>query len=63
MFAQTLKHNSMKKLFTILSIFALANFSFSQSNIAVGATCPNFTVTDVDGVTHSLYDYCDAGNM
>jgi thiol-disulfide isomerase/thioredoxin len=51
----------MKKLFTILSIFTLSNLSFGQSSIANGATCPNFTVTDINGVSHSLYDYCDAG--
>ncbi len=51
----------MKKLFTLLSFAALANFSFGQSNIAVGATCPNFTVNTVDGATYTLYDLCDAG--
>lgn len=51
----------MRKLFTLLSIAAFTNLSFGQSNIAVGATCPNFTVTDVDGTSHTLYDLCDAG--
>ncbi|MCB0704520.1 MAG: T9SS type A sorting domain-containing protein [Saprospiraceae bacterium] len=26
-----------------------------------GADAPNFTLTDLDGVTHTLYDYLDAG--
>lgn len=51
----------MRKLFTLLSIAAFTNLSFGQSNIAVGATCPNFTVTDVDGTSHTLYDLCDSG--
>jgi thiol-disulfide isomerase/thioredoxin len=33
----------------------------AQSSIAVGATCPDFTVTDVNGNSHNLYAYCDAG--
>jgi len=51
----------MRKLFTLLSFTLLANFSFAQSNIPNGATCPDFTVTDVNGVSHTLYDYCNAG--
>jgi thiol-disulfide isomerase/thioredoxin len=52
----------MKKVLFILSLATFTNFSFSQSNIAVGATCPDFTVTDVAGNTHSLYAICEAGN-
>jgi len=51
----------MKKLFTLLSFTSLIGFSFAQSNIPVGATCPNFTVTTVDGQTLNLHDICDAG--
>jgi thiol-disulfide isomerase/thioredoxin len=51
----------MRKLFTLISFAFLANLSFGQSNIANGATCPDFTVTTVDGQTYRLYDLCDAG--
>jgi thiol-disulfide isomerase/thioredoxin len=51
----------MRKLFTLISFAFLANLSFGQSNIANGATCPDFTVTDVDGTSHSLYSYTSAG--
>ena len=49
----------MKKLFTLISFTSLIGFSFGQSTIAVGATCPNFTVNTVDGATYNLYDLCD----
>ena len=52
----------MKKILFILSLATFANFSYSQCDIAVGATCPDFTVTDVAGNTHNLYDICEAGN-
>jgi hypothetical protein len=48
----------MKK--TILLFFALASF-FVQAQLAVGAAAPNFTMTDINGVTHNLYDYTSAG--
>jgi len=51
----------MKKLFTIFSLAVATSFSFGQSSIANGATCPDFTETDVNGVQQNLYTYCDAG--
>jgi thiol-disulfide isomerase/thioredoxin len=51
----------MKKLFTIFSLAAATSFSFSQSSIANGATCPDFTETDVYGVEQNLYSYCEDG--
>lgn len=33
----------------------------AHSQLAVGATAPNFTVTDINGNTHTLYDYTSAG--
>lgn len=51
----------MKKLFTLLSLATFSVASYSQSTIANGATCPDFTQTDVNGVSHNLYSYCDAG--
>jgi len=51
----------MKRMI-ILMMTVCAGFSANaQSTIAVGATCPDFTVTDVDGNSHNLYAYCDAG--
>lgn len=51
----------MKKLFTFFALSAMASFSFAQSSIANGATCPDFTQTDVQGNQQNLYSYCDAG--
>ena len=51
----------MKKLFTILSLTLATSFSYGQSTVAVGATCPDFTETDVYSVEQNLYSYCDAG--
>lgn len=50
----------MRKTFTLLT--AILGFTqISQSQ--VGATAPDFTVTDIDGVTHNLYEYLDAGKV
>ncbi|MCH2224741.1 MAG: T9SS type A sorting domain-containing protein [Crocinitomicaceae bacterium] len=50
----------MKKTITLLAAFvAFANFSFGQ----IGATAPDFTVTDLDGVTHNLYNILDDGKV
>jgi thiol-disulfide isomerase/thioredoxin len=47
-------------LLTTLCALLLSNVQ-AQSSIAVGATCPDFTITDTKGQTHNLYSYCDAG--
>ena len=58
----TINKNNMKAKFTTL-LFVL--FSLSSSNIysqlADGTIAPNWTLTDINGNTHSLYDYLDAG--
>lgn len=51
----------MKKVLFLFSLVAFANYSFSQSTIANGAACPNFTVTDVSGNSHTLSDICAGG--
>jgi Secretion system C-terminal sorting domain/AhpC/TSA family len=49
----------MKKI-TLLFFLLVATFqSFSQ--LASGTTAPNFTTTDIYGVTHTLSDYLAAG--
>jgi hypothetical protein len=48
----------MKK--SILLIFALVSF-FGQAQLPVGSTAPDFTVTDINGNTHNLYNYTSAG--
>lgn len=52
----------MKKI--LLSIIALASFTVANAqlqNFSVGQTAPDFTVTDVHGEEHTLYDYTSAG--
>src|SRR6218665_2150210 len=49
----------MKKIFTSLSLILAANFSFAQ----VGAVAPDFTVTDINGTSHTLYSYLNAGKV
>jgi thiol-disulfide isomerase/thioredoxin len=50
----------MKRTITLLAAFvAFANFSFAQ----IGATAPDFTVTDLDGVSHNLYSILDDGKV
>jgi hypothetical protein len=47
---------NMKKLFCLLSLFAMSYVSFAQPTEA-----EDFTITDLDGVEHNLFTYLDAG--
>lgn len=51
----------MKK--RLLSLFALVASTFSFGQIENGQTAPNFTITDLDGAQHTLYDYLDDGKI
>ena len=48
----------MKNLFLILAIVFGIN---CQAQLPDGSTAPNWTLTDIDGTTHSLYNYLDSG--
>jgi Secretion system C-terminal sorting domain/AhpC/TSA family len=49
----------MKKI-TLLFVLVLASFT-SNAQIAAGSVAPDFTVTDINGNTHSLSTYLAAG--
>jgi len=49
----------MKKIFTSLALVFTAGFSFGQ----IGAVAPNFTSTDINGTSHTLYSYLNAGKL
>lgn len=50
----------MKKI--LLLFLVVSSFGFAQvNNYSVGQTVANFTVTDTDGNTHSLYDITASG--
>ena len=51
----------MKLKFTLLLVALFFNSSTIFSQLANGSTAPDFTVTDLDGNTHTLYEYLDAG--
>jgi thiol-disulfide isomerase/thioredoxin len=51
----------MKKLLLSLAIFA--GISSVNAQTPVGTVVSNFTLTDLDGTTHNLFDYLDAGKM
>ena len=52
----------MKKI-TLLALMLLFTFKFfgQAGNYNVGDVVDDFTVTDVYGVEHNLYEYADAG--
>ena len=50
----------MKKILLLLS-FVLAGCTVAWAQIPNGSTAPNFTVTDIDGNTHTLYDLLNDG--
>ena len=45
--------------FTLLFTFLVSNFLFAQ--LEPGSTAPDFTITDLDGNTHNLYNILDEG--
>ena len=51
----------MKKIFTIFALITLFSFSNSYAQLANGSVAPDFTLTDLNGTTHNLYDYIDDG--
>lgn len=51
----------MMKNFTLIALFALF---FSQSAFAqIGAVAPDFSIVDIDGVEHNLYEILDEGKV
>ncbi len=55
-----LKLKYMQFRITLLLCFMLM-MSGLQAQLASGTIAPDFTVTDIDGVEHHLYDYLDEG--
>lgn len=51
----------MKKLFCLILCCQFALAASAQSKIPNGTISPDFTMTDVNGVNHNLYKYCDSG--
>jgi len=57
---QTNKKQTMKKFLLTLAAIAMSlGTAFAQ--LPAGSTAPNFTITDIDGNTHNLYDILDEG--
>ena len=51
----------MKHLSILLYVILIVNLSNAQSSIPIGATCPDFSTTDINGNSHNLSTYCQAG--
>ena len=57
-----LKLKNMKSNLLAMALLAMPFLTSAQTNnYANGATVANFTVTDVEGVTHTLYNYTSSG--
>jgi hypothetical protein len=50
----------MKVFFSVLICFFVLSYS-SFAQLSNGATAPNWTMTDIDGNAHTLYDYLNNG--
>ncbi|MDQ3015979.1 MAG: PKD domain-containing protein [Bacteroidota bacterium] len=53
----------MKLLLTLCTVFLLAFQINIYSQLPLGATAPDFTLTDIDGNSHNLYSYLAQGKM
>jgi len=51
----------MKKIFTIFTLITLFSFSNSYAQLPNGSVAPDFTLTDLNGTTHTLYEYLNEG--
>jgi thiol-disulfide isomerase/thioredoxin len=49
----------MKKIFSFLSFVFITGINIAQ----IGAVAPDFTVTDINGVSHNLYSYLNSGKL
>lgn len=47
--------------FTFILVFTFITSSIALAQLADGSTAPNFTITDIDGTSHTLYDILDEG--
>ena len=45
----------------LIALVVLLSFSNAQAQLPNGSIAPDFTVVDIDGTSHRLYDYLDAG--
>ena len=53
-------HSSFKK--REIFAFLISINTYAQSGLLAGTGyAPNFTVTDINGVSHTIYDYLDSG--
>ena len=50
----------MKKII-LLAMIAVFSFSNSFAQLPDGSVAPDFTLTDLNGTSHSLYSYLDQG--
>ena len=50
----------MKKIL-LIAIIALFSFNNAQAQLADGSVAPDFTLTDLNGTTHTLYHLLDQG--
>ena len=54
----------MKRIFVLLISLFVFNFSNGQNGLLAGTGyAPNFTVVDINGNSHTLYDYLDSGKV
>jgi hypothetical protein len=52
----------MKKIYFLLLVICFSFSSFSQTGMLNGTGyAPDFTVTDINGTSHTLYNYLDRG--
>jgi plastocyanin len=52
----------MKKIYLLLLVICFSFSSFSQTGMLNGTGyAPDFTVTDINGTSHTLYNYLDSG--
>ena len=53
----------MKRILLLLALPLFLSLEARALPLPNGATAPNWTMTDLNGVSHTLYDYLDQGKM
>jgi hypothetical protein len=51
----------MKRILLTFSLICFSLMSFAQTPLKAGEVAPNFTYSDINGLSHTLYNYTDSG--
>jgi len=61
MFVQNKLQIKMKRILLYVTLVVFGAINLTNAQLADNSQVPNFTATDINGTSHTLYDYLDDG--